>query len=79
MLRFIVVLVFTVVFFKVIYKWLKKQHEYFESNFSENNLVTRSEKIENEKRVLDEKLKEAEEEVKEKQKEIEKIKSKGEK
>lgn len=79
MLRFIVILVFTVVFFKVIYKWLKKQYEYFESNFSENNLVTRREKIENEKRVLNEKLKEAEEEVKEKQKEIEKIKSNGEK
>ena len=79
MLRFIVVLVFTVVFFKVIYKWLKKQYGCFESNFSEDNLITRSEKIENEKRVLDEKLKEAEEEVKEKQKEIEKIKSNGEK
>ena len=67
------------VFFKVIYKWLKNQHEYFESNFSEDNLVTRSEKIENEKRILDEKLKEVESEIKEKQKEIKNIKEKGKK
>ena len=73
-MRFVIVVAVFCISFHLIYKWLKKQCNYWGNELSEESLEDKKTNIENERKVFDEKLKETEKELKEKEKTINKLK-----
>ena len=73
-MRFVVVIAVFCILFPFIYKWIKKQCNYWGNELSDESLEDKKTNIENERKVFDEKLKETEKELKEKQKMINKLK-----
>ena len=75
-MRFVIVFAVFCISFHLIYKWFKKQCNYWGNELSEDSLEDKKTNLENELKEIDKKLKETEKELKEKEKTIKELKGK---
>lgn len=75
-MRFVVVIAVFCILFPFIYKWIKKQCNYWSGELSEDSLEDKKNNLEKELKEIDKKMKETEKELKEKEKTIKELKGK---